>query len=184
MPVDQNYSENVVLSGDFARTPVTAIDTAADYVQFLDATDGAVKRTLASALGGGGGGGGSGAAGTTTIDFGAFPGGSDATATVTGQAGILAGSVVQAWLVAQPTADHTADEHRVETISVTCGNIVAGTGFTIYAQNTSQINEPLTMSSPARFRTAAATVYGYQERSTGGRGTRIYGTWTVHWRWS
>lgn len=184
MPVDQNYSENVVLSGDFARTTVAAIDTAADYVQFLDATDGAVKRTLASALGGGGGGGGSGAAGTTTIDFGAFPGGSDATVTVTGQTGIVSGSVVQAWLVAQPTADHTADEHRVETISVTCGNIVANTSFDIYAQNTSQLNEPMSMSSPARFRSAAATVYGYQERSAGGRGTRIYGTWTVHWRWS
>jgi hypothetical protein len=286
MPVNQDYSENVVLTGDFARTTIAAIDTAADYVQFLDATDGAVKRALASSLGGGGGGGagtiqvensgglvgtrptirftgigaltcnvlddgannrvnvsysfiktpaedalagttvatdklpyydsgltantttltsfartllddvdaataratlgivGGGAQGTATIDFGAFPGGSDATVTVTGQTGIVSGSVLQAWLVAQPTADHTADEHRVETISVTCGNIVPNTSFDIYATNTSQLNEPMAMSSPARFRTAAATVYGYQERSTGGRGTRIYGTWTVHWRWS
>lgn len=183
MPVNQNYSENVVLSGDFARTTIAAIDTAADYVQFLDATDGAVKRTLASALGGGGGGG-SGAAGTTTIDFGAFPGGSDATVTVTGQTGIVSGSVVQAWLVAQPTADHTADEHRVETISVTCGNIVANTSFDIYAQNTSQLNEPLTHSGNGRFRSAATTIHGNKGMSQGGRGTRIYGTWTVHWRWS
>lgn len=180
MPVDQNYSENVVLSGDFARTPVTAIDTAADYVQFLDATDGAVKRTLASALGGAG----SGATGTTTIDFGAFPGGSDATATVTGQAGILAGSVVQAWIVAQDTADHTADEHRVETISVTCGNIVAGTGFTIYAQNTSQLNEPLIQEGNNKNRNALTMLLGASSPSVGGIGTRIYGTWTVHWRWS
>jgi len=184
MPVDQSYGENVVLSGDFARFPVVAIDTAADYVQFLDATDGATKRCLASALGGGGGGGGSGSAGVTTINFGAFPGGSDASATVTGQASITVGSVVQAWLVAQPTADHTADEHRVETISVTCGNIVAGTGFTIYAQNTSQLNEPLTEAGIARFRSAATSVYGYSGPSIGGNGTRIYGTWTVHWRWS
>lgn len=183
MPVDQNYSENVVLSGDFARTQVAVIDTAADYVQFLDATDGAVKRTLASALGGGGGGG-TVYAGTTTIDFGAFPGGSDAKVTVTGQTAITAGSVLQAWLVAQPTADHTADEHRVETISVTCGNIVAGTGFDIYAQNTSQLNEPLAEAGVSSFRSAAATVYGYAGRSVGGQGTRIYGTWTVHWRWS
>jgi len=181
MPIDQNYSENVVLSGDFARTTVAVIDTAADYVQFLDATDGAVKRTLASALAGGGG---TGNAGTTTVDFGAFPGGSDAQVTVTGQTGIVSGSVLQAWLVAQPTADHTADEHRVETISVTCGNIVANTSFDIYAQNTSQLNEPLIQAGVSRFRSVAATVYGYAGRSVGGQGTRIYGTWTVHWRWS
>lgn len=180
MPVDQNYSENVVLSGDFARTPITAISTGADYIQFLDATDGAVKRTLASALGGAG----SGAAGTTTINFGAFPGGSDATATVTGQTGILSGSVVQAWIVAQDTADHTADEHRVETISVTCGNIVAGTGFTIYAQNTSQLNEPLEQPGNNQNRNALTMTLGATSPSVGGRGTRIYGTWTVHWRWS
>lgn len=183
MPVDQNYSENVVLSGDFARTTVAAIDTAADYVQFLDATDGAVKRTLASALVGGGGGG-SGAAGTTTIDFGAFPGGSDATVTVTGQTGIVSGSVVQAWLVAQPTADHTADEHRVETISVTCGNIVANTSFDIYAQNTSQLNEPLIQAGNNQNRNALTMTLGASSPSIGGQGTRIYGTWTVHWRWS
>ena len=182
MPVDQSYGENVVLSGDFARFPVVAIDTAADYVQFLDATDGATKRCLASALGGGGGG--SGAAGVTTINFGAFPGASDASVAITGQTGILVGSIIEAWLVAQPTADHTADEHRVETISVTCGNIVAGTGFTIYAQNTSQINEPLKRSGISTFRSAATTIYGNADSSVGGKGTRIYGTWTVHWRWS
>jgi hypothetical protein len=128
--------------------------------------------------------GGSGAAGTTTIDFGAFPGASDASVTITGQTGILVGSIIQAWLVAQPTADHTADEHRVETISVTCGNIVAGTGFTIYAQNTSQLNEPLTDAGMDTFRSTSTNSYGNAGRSIGGRGTRIYGTWTVAWRWS
>ena len=128
--------------------------------------------------------GATGATGTTTIDFGAFPGASDASVAITGQTGILVGSIIEAWLVAQPTADHTADEHRVETISVTCGNIVAGTGFTIYAQNTSQINEPLTDAGVSRFRSTTATTYGYAGRSIGGRGTRIYGTWTVAWRWS
>lgn len=180
--IDQSYGENVVLSGDFARTPITTINTAADYVQFLDATDGATKRCLASALGGGGGGTVN--AGSTTINFGAFPGGSDATATVTGQVGIVSGSVLQAWLVAQATADHTADEHRVETIAVTCGNIVANTSFDIYATNTSQLNEPLTDAGVDGFRSTAATIYGNAGRSIGGRGTRIYGTWTVHWRWS
>lgn len=145
-------------------------------------TDDTLKTVTIDATGGGGGGGGN--AGVTTIDFGAFPGGSDAKVTVTGQTGIVAGSVLQAWIVAQPTADHTADEHRVETISVTCGNIVANTSFDIYAQNTSQLCEPVTEVGVSRFRSAAATIYGYAGRSIGGQGTRIYGTWTVHWRWS
>jgi len=57
------------------------------------------------------------ATGTTTIDFGAFPGATDATVAVTGQAAIVAGSLVEAWIRPVATADHTADEHRVEEIS-------------------------------------------------------------------
>jgi hypothetical protein len=182
MPVSQDYSENVVFSGDFARRAVVAPVAGADYVEFLDATDGAVKRCLISAIGSGGG---TGATGITEVDFGAFPGVSDASVAVTGQAAIDSStSQVQAWLMAKATTDHTADEHRVETISVTCGNIVAGTGFTIYAQNTSQLNEPLTDAGIDRFRSTAATIYGNAGRSIGGIGTRIYGKWTVAWRWS
>lgn len=135
--------------------------------------------TLAAA-----GGAGSGNAGATEVDFGAFPGGSDAEITVTGQTGILATSNVQAWIVAQPTIDHTADEHRVETLSVCCGNIVPNTSFTIYAQNTSQLNEPVAAAGVSKFRSAAATFYGSAGASVGGVGTRIYGAWTVHWRWT
>lgn len=75
-----------------------------------------------------------GAQGSTTVDFGAFPGGSDTSAAVTGQAGILSGSLVEAWISPVATADHNADEHWVEELQVTAGNVVAGTGFTIYAR--------------------------------------------------
>jgi hypothetical protein len=125
-----------------------------------------------------------GAQGTTTIDFGAFPGGSDASIAVTGQASILAGSLVEAWLLPAATADHTADEHVVETIKVMAGNVVAGTGFTIYAVNTSTLNEPLDHPGVSRFRSAATTVYGDVYPSEGGYGTRIYGTWNVAWVWN
>lgn len=124
-----------------------------------------------------------GAAGVAEIDFGAFPGCSDASVTITGQTRIGSGAAVQAWLQVQATADHTADEHRVETITVTAGNIVPVTGFTIYASNSSQLNEPLEVAGPSRFRTAAATLYGYAGRGRGGRGTRIWGRWNVGWRW-
>ena len=122
--------------------------------------------------------------GTTTINFGAFPGSSDTSVAVTGQATILSGSLVEAWLSPVATADHTADEHLVETIRVMAGNVVAGTGFTIYAVNTSQLNEPLTSAGAGNFRSAATTVYGGSAPSVGGIGTRIYGQWSVAWVWN
>jgi len=121
--------------------------------------------------------------GTTTINFGAFPGSSDTSVTVTGQTTILGTSVVQAWMYPTATADHSADEHLLETIKVMAGNVVAGTGFTIYAANTSQLNEPLETAGISTFRSAAATVYGNSNPSVGGEGTLIYGSWTVAWQW-
>lgn len=181
MPINQDYSEQVLLSGDFARRTITAISTGADYVEFLDATDGLVKRCLASALAGAGGGG----YGQTTIDFGAFPGSSDASVDITGLTGFDASSnIAQAWLIGVDTDDHTADEHRVETISVSVGAFSTGAGFTIYAQNSSQLNEPLTASGVSTFRDAAASAYGNAGNSVGGKGTQIWGKWTVAWRWS
>ncbi len=73
-----------------------------------------------------------GAQGTVTLNFGAFPGSNEANVTVTGQTGITAGSLVDAWLLPATTADHSSDEHLVDPIRVTVGNIVAGSGFTIY----------------------------------------------------
>ena len=125
-----------------------------------------------------------GAQGSTTINFGAFPGGSDASVAVTGQATILGTSLVEAWLAPIATSDHTADEHLLETIKVVAGAPTAGVGFTIYAVNTSQLNEPLGKAGVATFRSAATSAYGYGGETTGGIGTRIYGTWTVNWVWN
>ena len=97
-----------------------------------------------------------GASGTTSVDFGAFPGKSDTSVAVTGQTSILSGSLVEAWIFPTATADHSADEHLVETLKVIAGNVVAGTGFTIYALNTAQVNNE----------------------------TRLYGLWTVAWVWN
>ncbi len=93
--------------------------------------------------------------GTTTIDFGAFPGKTDTSTTVTGQAGILAGSLVGAWIRPVATADHSIDEHRVEALDVIADTIVAGTGFTIF---------------------------GCIRQD--GQASRLYGSWTVAWAWT
>ena len=107
--------------------------------------------------------------GTASLDFGAFPGASDAALAVTGQAGIQAGSLVEAWLVPTATADHSADEHRVEQLEVTAGDVVAGVGFTIYGLN----------------RTAGGGD-GMAPRGrvlVHGGNTRIWGRWSVAWAW-
>lgn len=123
--------------------------------------------------------------GTATLNFGAFPGASDASVAVTGQTGIVAGSLVEAWLRPEATADHTADEHMLETIKVFACEIVAGTGFTIRGFNTSEVNEPLTPGGEGR---APITTVGAQSGDggarIGGKGTRIYGAFSVAWAWS
>lgn len=96
-----------------------------------------------------------GAQGIATLNFGAFPGASDASVTVTGQAGILSGSLAEAWLRPEATADHSADEHMVESFQVFAFEIVAGVGFTIRGFNTSEKGD-----------------------------TRIYGAWSVAWVWN
>lgn len=71
--------------------------------------------------------------GMATVDFGV--GGADlATVAVTGQLLITAGSIPIVKLAIVASANHSADEHLIEEISVFAGNIVPGVGFTIYAR--------------------------------------------------
>jgi len=72
--------------------------------------------------------------GTSTVDFGAFPGTTDTTVAVTGQTNIGGASVVGAWIWPVDTVEHSADEHRVEEIDFVADTVVAGTGFTIFAK--------------------------------------------------
>jgi hypothetical protein len=74
-----------------------------------------------------------GAQGRTTIDFGAFPGETNIAVELTGQATIADTAEVDVWLVATPTADHSADEHVVDGPNVLAGAVTPGAGFTIYA---------------------------------------------------
>ena len=75
--------------------------------------------------------------GTATIDFGSFPGTSEASIAVTGQTTISATSKAEAYMMADDTtAGHTAADHRYAAalIGFTCGTPTAGTGFTIYGR--------------------------------------------------
>lgn len=59
-----------------------------------------------------------------------------ASVAVTSQTAIVAGSKVEAFVRLALTADHSIDEHMIENQKITAGNIVAGTGFTIYGEVT------------------------------------------------
>ena len=66
------------------------------------------------------------------LDFGTTP--SDtASLVITGQTDILAGSTVIAVQVYTDTDTNSADEQLVQPLALSCGSIVAGTGFTIFA---------------------------------------------------
>lgn len=130
-----------------------------------------------------------GAQGTTTVNFGAFPGAWEASAVVTGQTGIVAGSLVEAWIRPEATSDHSADEHMYEPLRVMAGNIAAGTGFTIYAFSECR-PEPLTVPGIGRRHVAHATAGnnvkgpGDQIASVGGKPPRLYGQFTIAWVWN
>jgi hypothetical protein len=90
----------------------------------------------------GGGGGGGATGGTAVLNFGTGTGSDVATVTVTGQSGIGTGSRVRVWFMAVATADHNADEHGLifpARVGLSAGNIVAGVGFTIYAETELQL---------------------------------------------
>lgn len=71
--------------------------------------------------------------GIATINFGSGTGSDFTSVVVTGQTGITTGATCEAWMMYETSSDHTADEHLIVPINLRCGDIVAGTGFTIYA---------------------------------------------------
>lgn len=120
-----------------AKTNVTA--AATDEILIADASDsGNLKKVTAQSIANLGGGGGGSTTGTATVDFGAFPGKTDASLDITGQASIANDSLVKVHKRLVATADHSADEHWVEEMDVEVGNVVAGTGFTVYAKTRNQ----------------------------------------------
>lgn len=74
------------------------------------------------------------AVGTGLLDFGSTPAES-ATLVVTGQAGIGSTSNIEAYFMRESTASNGVDEHEeaATMIALVVGSVIAGTGFTIYA---------------------------------------------------
>ena len=126
-----------------------------------------------------------GAQGTVELDFGAFPGASDASVAVS-QPGVSnhPTSLAEAWLIPVATSDHSGDEHLLESVKVMVGPCVAGVGFTVYGVNASQVNEPLENIGQGRAATSVVGAQANDQGTRGGIGTRIYGRWTCGWVWN
>lgn len=82
---------------------------------------------------GGGGGGTTVNTGSATLNFGSAPGTNFVSVAVTGQALITGSSKIKVYKSTQATATHNDYEHMIVPLELTAGSIVAGTGFTIYA---------------------------------------------------
>lgn len=101
--------------------------------------------------------------GTALLDFGAFPGVTDATVSVA-DAGITGSSLAEAWIFPTTTVDHSADEHWVDPPEVYAGSVVNGVGFTIYGVAKKRVDiAPLNRNIDQ---------------------PRLYGKWTVGYVWN
>lgn len=130
--------------------------------------------------------------GTTTVDFGSFPGAPQATTVVTGQAAILSSSIVRVRLWPTATADHSADEHIMAAImlDLIASDIVPGTGFSINALTRPQ---PGNLGFPVRPDRGLSSATAGQNTalqqgvfpSVGGEDNSwLYGQFTVLYEWS
>lgn len=97
------------------------------------------------------------AQGTTTVDFGAFPGTDAVTVTVSGISG--SPTLGEAWIVPTATANHSADEHILAAPRVYASVPSGGSmSITAVAQEGEAAGNSRNASSP-----------------------RTYGLWTVGW---
>jgi len=123
--------------------------------------------------------------GAASLDFGAFPGSSHATVAVSAPT-ITVNDKPYAFIEPLATADHTLDEHCLETLKVFAHSVVAGVGFTITGVNTSDLVEPLAPLKGAKNQTLSGQLTSkgiLQLPTAGGRGTLVYGAWNIGWKY-
>lgn len=86
--------------------------------------------------------------GTATINFGAYPGSNEASVTVTGIAAIGATAKAEAFFMRSTSTDHTASDHSYAAMltGLSCGDVVAATGFTIYARSSEKLTGQWTLN--------------------------------------
>ena len=114
------------------------------------------------------------ATGIATLNFGAFPGASHATVDAAA-AGVVASSLIEAWVRGIATADHSVDEHMVETLKVV-GVYLSDGNIRIHGFNTNQVVPPPTHEGD--FRSGSGSQSFTHPRPVA---PMIYGQWSVGW---
>jgi hypothetical protein len=116
-----------------------------------------------------------GAQGTTTVNFGAFPGKTEATTTVSGQTGFISSSLAEAWIYPVATADHSVDEHLTENLVVKAYYISDGNiGIVARPTDIWPTRDSSTGFNQADFNP------GNELQTT----NLLYGLWTIAWVWN
>lgn len=85
--------------------------------------------------------------GTVTLNFGAAPGTNIVTATVSGQAGVLAGSNIEPFIMGvDSTATHNAYEHAImqKEVGLAVITITPGSSFVVQAQTQLRLTGTIT----------------------------------------
>jgi hypothetical protein len=179
---DSSGTERWLWSGTLATNEKVEYVEGTGF-RVLDAT-GVVKGVGATGAPGAPGGGTVLGSGTSIVDFGDFPGTTDAELDVTGLTNIQAGSQVMCWIAPVATADHSADEHLVEPLFVYAIDIVAGVGFTLRVVTGNQRFEAALRNTYHRGTVAARL--GPGQRRPGQvilalRDPEVWGEWTIGW---
>lgn len=125
-----------------------------------------------------------GATGSTTVDFGAFPGVTEVTKDIA-TAGVVAGSLIEAWVLPITTASHDMDEHLIENIRV-IGRFLSAGNIRIHAYVV-----PFSQMRPINYAGGGTTIAGGRmpQGGTGGvvdglpQAHRLHGLFTVAWAW-
>lgn len=105
------------------------------------------------------------ASGVATANFGAHPGAVDATVDVTGQAGFVAASEVEAWVIPVATADHTVDDHIIDALDVSAYYLADGSFRIVVTAVPWPQTRPL-------------------DRNQGAQAHRNFGQWSIGWAWN
>lgn len=81
------------------------------------------------------------ATGSAVIDFGVHPGANEASVSVTGQTAITDISHAEAWLMAEPSDNHTANDAAYGALfmALSCSIPTAGVGFIINARSAEKL---------------------------------------------
>lgn len=117
------------------------------------------------------------------LNFGAFPGSSDAVVDVAAP-GVVAASLIEAWVMPVATADHSVDEHMAETLRVV-GSYLSDGNLRIRGFNTNVVmppTEPVITPHPGpgtQINQGAALLP--QERAAA---PRLVGQFSVGWVWN